>query len=55
MTDAQLVARSLFPDLDTRRTFAEASFSDAHKVLLELQVAGEIDITAGKPVPPRPR
>ena len=52
MTDAQLV-QIVFPT-STKKNFRRL-VSDAHKVLLELQVAGEIDITAGKPVPPRPR
>ena len=49
MTDDQLI-QIVFP------TSAKKNFrhlvSDAQKVLLELQRAGEIDIIDGKPVPP---
>ena len=50
MSDEQLV-QIVFPT-STKKNFRHL-VSDAHKVLVELQVAGEIDIIDGKPVPPR--
>ena len=52
MTDAQRV-QIVFPT-STKKNFRHL-VNNANKVLLELQVAGEIDIIDGKPVPPRPR